>query len=115
MIKTLSFYLLFVMFSTSIFSQVVTFETADLLFSKQEYSAAQNQYLTLLEEGSDTDLLVYRIANCSKNLNNTDAIFWYNSFLKEYIYSDYYQIAVIDLSYIYFSKKKLFKSFSVII
>ena len=107
--KTLSFYLLFVMLSTSVFSQEVTFETAELLFSKQEYSAAQNQYLTLLEEGSDTDLLVYRIANCSKNLNNTDAIFWYNSFLKEYIYSDYYQIAVIDLSYIYFSKKNYLK------
>ena len=107
--KTLSFYLLFVMLSTSIFSQDITFETAELLFSKQEYSAAQNQYLTLLEEGSDTDFLVYRIANCSKNLNNTDAIFWYNSFLKEYIYSDYYQIAVVDLSYIYFLKKNYLK------
>ena len=108
--KILSFCFLFLMFSTSVFSQNITFETADILFEKQEYSAAQNQYLKLAEQGVETDLVVYRIANCSKNLNNKDAIFWYDLFIKEYNYSDLYQLAIVDLSYIYFNEKNYSKS-----
>ena len=91
-------------------SQISNLDKANILFSKGEYSVAQNLYQNLLNDGLDEDFLIYKIANCSKNLGNADAIYWYHLLINNYNNSSFLQKSKKELGLIYFSNKNYLES-----
>lgn len=98
-----------IIFSFSFFtilSQNTELNKADGHYERGEFSVAQNYYISALSNSETKDVLIYKIANCSKNLGNKDAVYWYSFLIDNYKNSSYYQRSKADLSYLYFSEKK---------
>ena len=94
----------------NVFAQTIDLDKANTLFSEGEYSVAQNLYQNLLNEGENEDFLIYKIANCSKNLGNSDAIYWYKLLIENYKNSVFLQTSKKELGIVYFSNKNYSKS-----
>jgi len=110
MTKYCSVGIIFSLFLLNISAQTTTFSKSDILFEKEEFSVAQNLYLSQLDDGGDKDEIIYKIANCAKNLGSEDAVYWYSVLLNDFENSIYYQLSKKELSYIYFSDKLYSKS-----
>ena len=94
----------------NVFAQTIDLDKANTLLSEGEYSVAQNLYQNLLNEGENEDFLIYKIANCSKNLGNADAIYWYKLLIENYKNSVFLQTSKKELGIVYFSNKNYSKS-----
>ena len=84
MTKKFSFFLIMSSLLINVSSQNIDLDKVNKLFSEGEYSVSQNLYQNLLNDGENEDFLIYKIANCSKNLGNADAIYWYELLIKNY-------------------------------
>ena len=114
MIKKLSFFLLMSSLIINVSAQIIDLDKANKLFEEGEYSVSQNLYQNLLNDGENEDFLIYKIANCSKNLGNSDAIHWYELLIKDYINSIFLQNSRKELGFIYFSNKNYSKSSEIL-
>ena len=84
MTKKFSLFLLTSSLIINVSAQIIDLDKVNKLFESEEYSVAQNLYQNLLNDGENEDFLLYKIANCSKNLGNSDAIYWYELLIKNY-------------------------------
>ena len=84
MTKKFSFFLLMSSLIINVSAQIIDLDNANKLFEEGEYSVSQNLYQNLLNDGENEDFLIYKISNCSKNLENSDAIYWYELLIKNY-------------------------------
>ena len=80
-------------------------EIADNLFLNKKYSAAQNLYNQKIISREYNESILYRHAKCSKELFNSDALFLYTNFLKEYPYSSLVNNVYTDIALIYYRSK----------
>ncbi|MGY8989295.1 MAG: tetratricopeptide repeat protein, partial [Flavobacteriales bacterium] len=114
MIKKFSFFLLMSNLIINVSAQIIDLDMANKLFEKGEYSVSQNLYQNLLNNGENEDFLIYKIANCSKNLGNSDAIHWYELLIQNYNKSIFLHESRKELGFIYFSKKNYLKSSEIL-
>tara|TARA_B100001741_G_C16555009_1_gene602031 strand:+ start:3482 stop:6631 length:3150 start_codon:yes stop_codon:yes gene_type:complete len=98
--------IVFSLFFIVVSAQNTDLNKADRYYENGEFSVAQNYYVSALSNSETKDVLLYKIANCSRNLGNRDAVYWYSLLLDNYKNSSYYQRSKADLSYLYFSEKK---------
>ena len=108
--KIFNLSLLLLIVSSPILSQNSDIELANKLFEEGEFSISQNIYINLSNSYVDEDFRVFRIANCSKNLGNSDVKFWYENLIENYPNSEYYQESIKDLAFVYFSDKNYAKA-----
>ena len=114
MTKKFYFFLLMSSLIINVSAQIIDLDKVNTLFSEGEYSIAQNLYQNLLNDGENEDFLIYKIANCSKNLGNSDAIYWYELLINNYNNSIFLQTSRKELGFIYFSNKNYSKSSAIL-
>ena len=110
MTKKFALFLLMSSYIINVSAQTIDLDKVNKLFSEGEYSVSQNLYQNLLNNGTNEDFLIYKIANCSKNLGNSDAIYWYELLINNYNNSIFLQTSRKELGFIYFSNKNYSKS-----
>ena len=81
---------IFSLFFYAISAQNTDLSKADRCYENGEFSVAQNYYVIALSNSETKDVLLYKIANCSRNLGNKDAVYWYTLLIDNYKKSSYY-------------------------
>ena len=76
MTKHLLVSIIFSLFFISISAQNTNLIKADRYYENGDFSVAQNYYISALSNSDPKDLLLYKIANCSRNLGNR-TLFWH--------------------------------------
>ena len=65
--------IIFSLFFFAISAQNTDLSKADRYYENGEFSVAQNYYVSAVSYLETKDVLLYKIANCSRNLVNKDA------------------------------------------
>lgn len=97
--------------STIYSHQSVNYNSALTLYNKQQFNSAQLIFQSVLSSTSDSFLksnATYYIANCAVMLNQPNAKFLLESFVKDYPYSTKRNSAYFEIANYYFKSSKYY-------